>query len=112
MPTWLEIMRVGGFDPSAANWGAYAGLVHGIASRPKPKRPSKPAAGGPQQPQPPNPRDAFTTALGTIRPTLDTQGTVCGVRSNIDLGKFSSVDLAKPPPRTLECRLNTCLEGR
>ena len=34
---WSEIMRVGGFDPSAANHGVYAGLVHGIASRPKPK---------------------------------------------------------------------------
>ena len=33
-PTWSVIMEMGGFDPAAANRGAYAGLVHGIASRP------------------------------------------------------------------------------
>ena len=69
-PTWSEIMRVGGFDPSAANRGAYAGEVHGIASRPrpKPKTPSQPAAAPPRQPpgrlhqdpggNPPHPRRA------------------------------------------------------
>ena len=55
LATWSEIMGVGGLDPSAANRGAYARLVDGIASRPKPKTPSKPAAGGPPQPHPPNP---------------------------------------------------------
>ena len=56
-PTWSEITRVGGFDPSAANRGAYAGLVHGIASRPKPKpkTPAAPAARGPPRPHPPQP---------------------------------------------------------
>ena len=72
-------MGIGGFDPSAANRGAYAGLVHGIASRPKskPRTPAAPATGGPPQPHPPNPRDAFAKALGAISPTLDMQGTVC-----------------------------------
>ena len=36
-PTWSDIMRLGGIDPSAANGGAHAGLVHGTASWPKPK---------------------------------------------------------------------------
>ena len=47
--TWSEMMGLGGVDPSAANRGAYAGLVHGIASRPKskPKNPPAPATGGP-----------------------------------------------------------------
>ena len=43
-PTWWEIIGVGGFAPSVANRRAYAGWVHGTASRPKPKTPSKPAA--------------------------------------------------------------------
>ena len=48
-PAWSEIMGIGGFDPLAANRGAYAGLVHGIASHPKskPKTPAAPATGGP-----------------------------------------------------------------
>ena len=50
--TWSEIMGIGGFDLSAANRGAYAGLVHGIACRPKPKpkpkAPTTPATGDPQ----------------------------------------------------------------
>ena len=77
-PTWLGIMHVGCFDPSAANRRAYAGLVHGIAShpKPKPKTPAAPAASGPPQQHPPNPRDAFTTAKRAIRRSLDTQGTV------------------------------------
>ena len=56
-PTWSDIMGVGGFDPSAANKGAYASLVHGTASRPKPKpkTPSNPEAGGSPQPHPPQP---------------------------------------------------------
>ena len=103
-PTWSKNMGVGGFDPSAANQGAYARLVHNIASRPKPKTPSKPQPGDPPQPHPPNPRDAFSKALLAIRLTLDTQGTVCCVRSSVVLGKRSSVVLAKPPPPSLERR--------
>ena len=40
---------LGVFDPSAANRGAYAGLEHGITSRPKskPNNPAAPATGGP-----------------------------------------------------------------
>ena len=65
-PTWSAIMEMGGFDPSAANRGAYAGLVHGITSRPKPKPnvPATPATRGPLQPHPPNHRDAVAKALG------------------------------------------------
>ena len=97
-------MEIEGFDPSAANRGAYAGLVHGIAShpKPKPKVPATPATEGALQLHPPNPRDAFAKALGAISPALDRQGTECGVRSSVDLGKRSSVDLAKPPPPPLE----------
>ena len=36
-PTWSPLMEMGGFDPAAANHGAYAKLVHGTASRPKSK---------------------------------------------------------------------------
>ena len=70
---------IGGFDPSAANCGAYAGLVHGITSRSKskPKTPAAPTTGGPPQPHPPNPQDPFAKAPGAISPTLDMQGTVC-----------------------------------
>ena len=69
----------GGFDPAAANRGAHAGLVHGIASGPKskPKPTATPAIGDPPQPHPPNPRDAFAKALGAISAALDRQGTVC-----------------------------------
>ena len=58
------------FGPSAANGGAYAGLVHGIASRPepKPKTPRTPATRGPPQPHPSNPQDAFTTPWGHSPP--------------------------------------------
>ena len=50
-------MEMGGFDPAAANRGAYAGLVHSIAFRPKskPKLAATPAIGGPPQPHPPPP---------------------------------------------------------
>ena len=78
-PTRSAIMEMGGFDPSAANRGAYAGLVHGVASRPKPKPkvPATPTTGGPRQSHPPNPPDAFAKALGAISSALDRQGTVC-----------------------------------
>ena len=72
-------MGIGGIDPSAATRGAYARLVHSIASRPesKAKAPTTPATGGSLQPHPRNPRDAFAKALGAISPSLDRQGTVC-----------------------------------
>ena len=72
-------MDMGGLHPAAANRGAYAGLVHGIDSRPKskPKPAATPATGGPPQPHPPNHRDAFAKALGAISPALDRQGMVC-----------------------------------
>ena len=41
-PTWSALLDFGGFNPEAANRGVYAGVVHGIASRPKSK--PKPAA--------------------------------------------------------------------
>ena len=59
-PTWSALMDFGGFNPEAANRGAYAGLVHDIASRPKTK--PKPAALGapcnrtPATPGTPSPR--------------------------------------------------------
>ena len=77
-PTWLALLDFGGFKPEAANRGAYAGLVHGIASRLKSKpKPAATPAGGPPQLQPPNPRDAFAEALGAMSPALDRQHTVC-----------------------------------
>ena len=46
----------GGFQPVGGQPRVYAGLVHGIASRhkPKPNVPATPAARGPPQPQPPH----------------------------------------------------------
>ena len=80
-PTWSEVMGVGGIDTAAANRRAYAGVLQGIASSPKPKlQPKlwpKPAGGGTEHPHATNARDAFTKAVGAIRPTLDMQGTVC-----------------------------------
>ena len=38
-------------------------------SAPSPSPPASPQPGVPLQPHPPNPRDAFTKALGAIRPT-------------------------------------------
>ena len=71
-------MDFGGLTPEASNRGAYAGVVHGIASRPKSKpKPAATAAGGLRQPHPPNPRDAFAKTLGAISPALDCQDTVC-----------------------------------
>ena len=77
-PAWLEIMGIGGFDLSAANRGAYAGLVHNIASRPKSKSRTRtaPPVGGPPQPHPLHPRDAYTKGLMAMSPTLAMQGTV------------------------------------
>ena len=65
-PTWSAIMEMGGFAPSAANRGAYAGLVHGIAYRPKPKQ-----AQGPRNPRkcapPPPPAAAPPQPPGRLR---------------------------------------------
>ena len=77
-PTWSALLDFGGFNPEAPNRGVYAGLVHGIASRPKSKpKPAATPAGGHPQPPPPNPRGAFAKAPGAISPALDRQGTVC-----------------------------------
>ena len=55
-PTWSALMDFGGFNPDAANRGAYAGVVHGIASWPKSKpKPAATPAGDPPQPHPPQP---------------------------------------------------------
>ena len=83
----------------------YAGVVHGIASRPKskPKSAAAPAC-GPPQPHPPNPVDAFAKALWAISPALERQGTVCRFRSSGDLASRSSVDLATAVPPPLEGR--------
>ena len=94
-PTWSALLDFGGFNPEAAHRGVYAGVVHGIASRPKSKStPAAAPAGGCPQPHPLNPADAFAKALGAISPALDGQGTICRLRSSGDLAKRSSVDLA------------------
>ena len=105
-PTWSALMDMGGFNPDAANRGAYAELVHGSASRPKskPKPAGTPATVGTPHPHPPNPRYAFANALGAISPTEDRQGTVCCLRSTIDLANCSSVDLATAVPPPVERR--------
>ena len=104
-PTWSALLDFGVFNPEAANRGMYAGVVHGIASRPKPKpKPAAAPAGGPPQPHPPNPADAFAMALGAISPALDRQGTVCRLRSSGDLANRSRVDLATAVPPPLEHR--------
>ena len=104
-PTWSALLDFGGFSPEAANRGVYAGVVHGITTRPKPKpKPAAAPVGGPPQPHPPNPVDAFAKALGAISPALDRQGTVCQLRSSVDLGNRSSADLATAVAPPLERR--------
>ena len=78
-PTWLEIMGIGRFDPSADNRGAYARLVHGIAShpKPKPKAPTTPATGGSPQPHYLDSWGAFAKALEAIPPGHDKPDMVC-----------------------------------
>ena len=52
-PTWMALMDFGGFNPEAANRGAYAGVVHGFASRPQSNpKPAATPAPGPPQPHP------------------------------------------------------------
>ena len=98
----------GPFNPEAANRGVYAGMVHGIASRPKSKpKPAAAPVGPPPQPHPPKPADAFAKALGAISPALDRQGTVCSLRSSGVLANRSSVDLATAVPPPLERRYNS-----
>ena len=54
--TWSALQDFGGFNPEAANPGAHAGLVHGIASRPKSKpKPAATPALGPRSRTPPTP---------------------------------------------------------
>ena len=61
----LQVMRVGRFDQTAANRGAYGGLIRGTASRPKAL--NKPAAAAAKRaPQPLTPRKAFRKALRAI----------------------------------------------
>ena len=104
-PTWSALLDFGRFSPEAANRGVYAGVVHGIADRPKPKpRAAAAPAGGPPQPHPPNPADALAKALRAISPALDRQGTVCQLRSSVDLANRSSPDLATAVPPPLERR--------
>ena len=68
-PIWSALLDFGGFNPEAANRGAYAGLVHSIASRPKCKpKPAATPARGPPQPHPPNPQDAFPRPWGPSPP--------------------------------------------
>ena len=84
-PTSSALTDMGGFDPEAANRGAYAGTVHGIASQPKakPKPAATPAIGAPPQPHPPNPREAFGKALGAMSPATAKAGYVDCVLSLI-----------------------------
>ena len=104
-PTWSALLDFGGLSPEAANRGVYAGVVQSIASRPKPKpKPAAAPAGGPPQHHPPKPADAFAKALGAISPALDRQGTVCQLRSSVDLANRSSADLATAVPPPLERR--------
>ena len=104
-PTWLALLDFGGFNPEAANRGVYAGVVHGIATRHKSKpKPGATPGWGPPQPHPPRPADAFAKALGAISPSLDRQGTVCSLRSSVDLGNRSSGHLATAVPPPLERR--------
>ena len=104
-PTWSALLDIRGFNPEAANRGVYAGVVHGIAGRPKPKpKPAAAPAGGPRQPHPPNAADAFAKALGAIPPALDHQGTVCQLRSSVDLANRSGAVLATAVPPPLEHR--------
>ena len=56
-PNRSALLDFGGFNPEAANWGVYAGVVHGIASRPKSKpKPAQPPLGPPRSRTPPTPR--------------------------------------------------------
>ena len=50
-----HVERVAGFDPAAANWGAYAGVVQGIASRPKNMPQPEPVVSRPLWPHPQTP---------------------------------------------------------
>ena len=104
-PAWSAVLDFGAFNPEAANRGMYAGVVHGIATQPKPKpKPAAAPAGGPPHLHPPNPADAFAKALGAISPALDSQGTLCRLRSSGDLANPSSADLATAVPPPLERR--------
>ena len=76
--TWSEILGIWGLDPSAANRGAYAGLVHGIASRPKPKpkAPTTPATGGPPAATSLRPPGCLRQGIRGNLIGLDRQGTI------------------------------------
>ena len=86
---------MGRFDPTLANHAAYGGLVHGIASPAKPPQPLWPQRQPHKQQHRPNPKYTFRKALGAIQLTLDTQGTVCLLCSNVDLGSRCSRGVAQ-----------------
>ena len=68
-PTWSALFDFGGFNPEAAHRRAHAGVVHGIASRPKSK--PKPAAtplGAPRNRTPPTPGTPSPRAWGPSPP--------------------------------------------
>ena len=74
MLTGSALLDFGGFNPKAASKGAYAGLVHGIASPPK----SKPKAaatplGAPRSHIPPTPRTPSTRPWGPSPPPWTTK---------------------------------------
>ena len=78
MPPWSALMDFGGFNPEAANRGAYAGVVHGIASRPKTKpKPAATPAGAPRSRTPPTPGTPSPRPWGPSPPPVDRQGMVC-----------------------------------
>ena len=72
------------------------------AQDPQHARSRRPPAAAP--PPPPKPRDAFSKAPRAIRPTLDTQGTVCCPCSTVHLYLRTSIHRAKQPPPPLDCR--------
>ena len=63
-----------------------------------------PSTGGPPQPRPPNTRNVFAKPLGAIFPALDRQGTVCSLRSSVDLANRSSFEPVTTVPPPLERR--------
>ena len=70
-------MHFRGFNPEAANRGAYGGVLQGIASRQSPgPSPPQPPLGPPRSRIPQDSQDAFANALGAISPAVHCQGTV------------------------------------
>ena len=78
----------------------------------KPKPAAIPTIGGPPQLHPPNRRDDFAKALGASFHALDRQGTVCELRSSVDVANRSSVDLANRSSVDLATAVPPPLERR